>query len=115
MMSIFATEFEALQDSILFRSYHQDVGGSCRCGKNPASFRCAGLESFFQGHLCFRSCIVEAHTSLPFHRIDQWNATHFQATSLHSLRYILHLRPPREFCHNVNPTKTLPPNNMLVH
>jgi hypothetical protein len=114
-MSIFATEFEALQDSILFRSYHQDVGGSCRCGKNPASFRCAGLESCFQGHLCCRSCIVEAHTSLPFHRIEQWNGTHFQATSLQSLGYILHLGHAGELCHNVNHRKTLPRKMVVVH
>ena len=115
MMSIFATEFQALQDSILLKSYHQNVGGSCRCGKNPASFRCAGLEYCFQGHLCCRSCIVKAHAALPFHRIEQWNGTHFQRTSLDSLGYVLHLGHAGELCPNVNHRKASPRKMVVVH
>ena len=114
MMSIFAANFQALQDSILLKSYHQDVGGSCRCG-NTASFRCAGLEYCFQGHLYCRSCIVKAHVALPFHRIEQWNGTHFQAISLNSLGYILHLCHSGELCPNVTHGQTLPRKMVVVH
>ena len=115
MMSVFAAEFQALQDSILLKSYHRDVGGSCRCGESPASFRCAGLEYCFQGHLSCRSCIVKAHAALPFHRIEQWNGTHFQATSLNSLGYLLHLCHAGELCPNVTRGQTLPRKMVVVH
>lgn len=115
MMSIFATEFQALQDSILLKSYHPNVGGLCRCGKNPASFRCAGLEYCFQGHLYCSSCIVKTHAALPFHRIEQWNGTHFKATSLNSLGYMLHLCHAGEPCPNVNHRKSLPRKMVVVH
>jgi hypothetical protein len=115
MMSIFATEFQALQDSILLKTYHQNVGELCRCGKNPALFRCAGLESCFQGHLRCQSCIVKAHAALPFHRIEQWNGTHFQGTSLDSLGYILHLCHGNELCPNVNHRKTTLRKMVVVH
>jgi len=115
MMSVFAAEFQALQDSILFKSYHWDVGGSCQCLKSPASFRCAGLEYCFQGHLCCQSCIVKAHATLPFHRIEQWNGAHFQATSLDSLGYILHLGHAGELCPNVTHGQTLPRKMAVVH
>ena len=115
MMSIFATELQALQDSILLKSYHQNVGGPCRCGKNSASFRCAGLEYCFQGHLYCQSCIVKAHAALPFHRIEQWNGTHFQGTSLNSLGYVLHLGHAGELCPNVDHRKTLPRRMVVVH
>ena len=114
MMSIFAAEFQALQDSILLKSYHQDVGRPCRCG-NPTSFRCAGLEYCFQGHLYCRTCIVKAHAALPFHRIEHWNGTHFQAASLDSLGYILHLCHAGELCPNVAHGRTLPRKIVVIH
>jgi hypothetical protein len=112
MMSIFAAEFQVLQDSILRKSYHPNVLGPCRCGKKPALFRCTGLESCFQGHLYCQSCIVTAHAALPFHRIEQWNGTHFQATSLNSLGYVLHLCHAGGLCPNVN--RKTPPRQMVV-
>jgi len=115
MMLIFATELQALQDSILLKSYHQNVEGSCRCGKNPASFRCAGLEYCFQGHLCCQSCIVKAHTALLFHCIEQWDGSHFQGTSLNSFGYILHLGHAGELCPNINHRKTPPQKMVVVH
>jgi hypothetical protein len=114
-MSTFAKHFETLQDSILLKCYHPNVGGLCPCGKNPALFRCAGHEYCFQGNLRCQPCVVRDHMSLPFHRIEKWTGTHFTATSLQSLGYILHLGHSGERCPNVNQKKANSRPMVIVH
>ena len=116
-MSIFANEFESLQDSILLKSYHSKVGEMCSCGRNAALFRCAGHEYCFQGDLCCQSCTIQVHTkpSLPFHRIEKWTGTHFTSTSLQAIGYILHLGHSGKHCPNVNHHKAHPRPMTIMH
>lgn len=107
-MATFAKHFDTLQNSILLKSYHRDVGGMCQCGKNVALFRCTGQEYCFQGRLRCQSCIVRDHMSLPFHRIEKWTGTYFMGTSLKSLGYILHLGHSGEPCPNVDHNRAQP-------
>lgn len=106
MMTAFAKEFYALQESILLKSYHPNVESKCQCGKGTASFRCAGHDSCFQAHPLCQTCIVRVHTALPFHRIERWNGTHFQATSLDTVGYVLHLGHAGQSCPNVDRNKS---------
>ncbi|KIN95435.1 hypothetical protein M404DRAFT_165956, partial [Pisolithus tinctorius Marx 270] len=36
-------------------------------------------------------CAVEAHQNLPFHKVQKWNGTHYQATSLMELGFLWHI------------------------
>jgi len=115
-MSNFTNELDDLQDSILLKSYHSNVGGMCSCGRSTALFRCAGQEYCFQGHLYCQSCIVQVHApSLPFHRIERWTGTHFTSTSLQALGYILHLGHNGKHCPNVDHRKAHPRPMTIVH
>ncbi|KAG2050554.1 hypothetical protein BDR06DRAFT_848308, partial [Suillus hirtellus] len=42
-------------------------------------------------HSWCHACILTAHQSLPFHKIQQWNGKCFCDTSLTQLSYIWHL------------------------
>ena len=113
-MAAFSSNFSILQESILLKSYHKDIGSNCRCGDNPALFRCAGLESCFSGRLHCGSCIVQQHKWLPFHRIEQWNGKTFIGHSLKELGYLLYLGHCGEKCVNLSET-TLPLPMVIIH
>jgi hypothetical protein len=115
MMGIFANEFEALQESILLKSYHPNVGRKCQCGKSTAVFRCTGHDHCFQADPLCQICIVRVHTALPFHRIEEWNGTHFKATSLDTLGYVLHLGHAGQSCPNVDHSKSHLRQMVIVH
>ena len=53
--------------------------------------------------------------SLPFHRIEKWTGTHFTATSLKSLGYILHLGHSGEQCPNINQNKANSRPMVIMH
>ncbi|KAI6010015.1 hypothetical protein EDC04DRAFT_2581306 [Pisolithus marmoratus] len=36
-------------------------------------------------------CAVKAHRSLPFHKVQRWNGTHYQPTSLMELGFLWHI------------------------
>jgi hypothetical protein len=111
-MAMFSSEFLVLQESILLKSYHKDVGSTCRCGSNPALFRCAGQEYCFGGRLQCGACIVQQHKWLPFHRIEKWDGKTFVAHSLKELGYVLYLGHCGEKC--VNLSETTPPRPMVI-
>jgi hypothetical protein len=113
-MGAFSSHFLILQESILLKSYHKDVGSNCRCGDNPALFRCAGHENCFSGRLQCGTCIVQQHTWLPFHRIERWNGKIFVEHSLKELGHILYLGHYGEKCANLSAT-TLPRPMVVVH
>ena len=104
-MATFAKDLDTLQNSILLKSYHPDVGGMCSCGKNTALFRCAGQEYCFQGCLRCQSCTVRDHRHLPFHQIEKWTGAYFMKTSLKLLGYILHLGHRGAPCPNATHNK----------
>jgi hypothetical protein len=61
---------------------------ACHCGNKENLIQC--LDCFSTNILC-RSCCLDVHMSLPFHRINRWNGRFFIRSSLHAQGYIMHL------------------------
>lgn len=114
MMEKFSKHFPDLQKSVLYNAHHRGLGNPCDCGSSEAIFRCAGAEKCCDLPLQCKSCIVQAHQSLPFHRIEAWSGTHFLMSSLHALNYILHLGHYGKRCPNLS-TSTRPRPMTAVH
>jgi hypothetical protein len=114
MMEKFSKHFPDLQRSILYNAHHRGLGNPCECGSSEAIFRCTGAEKCCDLPLQCKSCIVQAHQSLPFHRIEAWSGTHFLMSSLHALNYILHLGHHAKRCPNLS-TSTRPRPMTAVH
>ena len=114
MMEKFSKHFPDLQRSILYNAHHRGLGNPCECGSSEAIFRCTGAEKCCDLPLQCKSCIVQAHQSLPFHRIEVWSGTHFLMSSLHALNYILHLGHHGKRCPNLS-TSTRPRPMTAVH
>ena len=114
IMATFSSEFPALQESILLKSYHSDVGNVCHCRSGPALFRCAGQEYCFGAKLFCQACFVLRHKFLPFHRAEQWNGNTFVDYSLEKLGYILYLGHNGEKCPNLSDI-TPPRRIVIVH
>jgi hypothetical protein len=111
-MATFSSEFPALQESILLKSYHSGVGDLCHCQRGPALFRCAGQEYCFGAKLLCQACTLLRHQWLPFHRTEQWNGNTFVDYSLEKLGYILYLGHDGEKCPNIS--ETTPPSRRMV-
>jgi len=58
------------------------------CGKQPQSkcYRC--LDCFTRSIYCKRCCLKD-HSKHPFHSIEEWTGTHFQATTLSKMGLVL--------------------------
>ena len=108
MMENFSKHFDDLQASILSNAYHRGLGRPCACGAAEAIFRCAGAEKCSDPPLQCKSCIVQSHQSLPFHRIEAWSGTHFIMSSLHALGFVLYLGHHGERCPNLSITHPRP-------
>jgi len=61
---------------------------ACRCGIKDNLIQC--IDCFSTNIFC-RTCCLDAHRSLPFHRINRWNGKFFTRSSLHAQGYIIHL------------------------
>ena len=48
------------------------------------------MDCFGQALLC-HSCVIKAHSSLPFHSIEKWTGEFFKKTSLNAEGFVLHL------------------------
>lgn len=114
MLATFSSEFIALQDSILLKSYHPDVGTICECGTGPALYRCVGQEFCFNGKLYCKACIRKNHAQLPFHCTKMWNGNNFVNCPLDTLDYILYLGHSGQQCPNLSQA-TCPHPMMIVH
>ena len=108
MMENFSKHFDALQASIFSNTHHCGLGLPCECGAAEAIFRCAGAEKCSDPPLQCKSCIVQSHRSLPFHRIEAWSGTHFIMSSLHALGFVLYLGHHGERCPNLSITHPRP-------
>jgi hypothetical protein len=60
----------------------------CSCGGDENLMQC--MDCFSSNILC-RICCLDAHKSLPFHRINRWNGKFFTRSSLHAQGYIMNL------------------------
>jgi len=108
MMENFSKHFNALQGSIFSNTHHRSLRLPCKCGAPEAIFRCAGAEKCHDPPLQCKFCIVQAHRSLPFHRIEAWSGTHFRTSSLHDLGFVLYLGHHSERCPNLSITHPRP-------
>ncbi|KAG2144695.1 uncharacterized protein EDB93DRAFT_1087402, partial [Suillus bovinus] len=64
-------------------------GGLCeRCQSHEGLFWCLTCSG---DHAWCRACILEAHKSLPFHKMQQWNGKCFGDTSLKQMGYLWHM------------------------
>ncbi|KAG1838554.1 hypothetical protein F4604DRAFT_1499765, partial [Suillus subluteus] len=58
---------------------------------------CQSTEGFFRCLTCSgehgwcRTCVLKAHQSLPFHKLQQWNGKFFKDTSFSELGYIWYM------------------------
>lgn len=114
MMAKFSEHLDDLQASILHNAHHRGLGNPCACSSTEAIFRCAGAEKCGDPPLQCKSCIVQAHRFLPFHRIEAWSGAHFLISSLQALDYVLHLGHHGERCPNLS-TNTRPRPMTAVH
>ncbi|KAI6034671.1 hypothetical protein BKA83DRAFT_4461027 [Pisolithus microcarpus] len=64
-------------------------GGICeQCCQAEGSIRCMSCTGV---HAWCGPCAVKAHRNLPFHKVQRWNGTHYQATSLMELGFLWHV------------------------
>ncbi|KIO06638.1 hypothetical protein M404DRAFT_110152, partial [Pisolithus tinctorius Marx 270] len=59
-----------------------------QCCQAEGSIRCM---SCIGAHAWCGPCAVKVHQNLPFHKVQRWNATHYQATSLMELGFLWHI------------------------
>jgi hypothetical protein len=84
MMKAFTEEKDNIQAAILSNEFQEGIGDPCSCGSDKAIFRCEE-DCFEIAPLQCQQCIVNQHTRLPFHRIQEWTGEYFKRTSLHIL------------------------------
>ncbi|KAG1818253.1 hypothetical protein EV424DRAFT_1324062 [Suillus variegatus] len=74
----------------------------CCCGLAAPRFRCR--DCFGTQMLC-HECILRSHTRNPLHRIDMWNDSFFQPTTLKKMGLHVQLgHTPGERCYNPHPS-----------
>ncbi|KAJ7780811.1 hypothetical protein DFH07DRAFT_865230 [Mycena maculata] len=73
------------------------------CGTADPTFRCSRQMCYGPGLFC-EKCIMEKHSVLPTHWVEEWNGSFFQRRSLHSLGLVMQLgHPPGYSCTNSTP------------
>ncbi|KAG1908791.1 uncharacterized protein F5891DRAFT_1124415 [Suillus fuscotomentosus] len=76
----------------------------CCCGLAAPSFRCCDC---FGTQMFCHECILRSHTWNPLHRIDMWNDSFFQPTSLKKMGLHVQLgHTPSEKCYNPHPSSS---------
>ncbi|KAI5998461.1 hypothetical protein EDC04DRAFT_2584920, partial [Pisolithus marmoratus] len=64
-------------------------GGICEeCSQAEGCIRCMSCTGI---HAWCGPCAVKAHKNLPFHKVQRWNGTHYEATSLMELGFLWHI------------------------
>ncbi|KAI6024926.1 hypothetical protein BKA83DRAFT_4124738 [Pisolithus microcarpus] len=64
-------------------------GGICeQCCEAEGSVQCMSCTGV---HAWCGPCTVKAHRNLPFHKVQRWNGTHYQPTSLMELGFLWHI------------------------
>ena len=84
-MKAFTEEMDNIQAAILSNEFQDGVGDPCSCGgSDKANFRCEE-DCFETAPLQCQQCIINLHTQLPFHHIQEWTGEYFKWMSLHDL------------------------------
>ncbi|KAI6011751.1 hypothetical protein BKA83DRAFT_4065577, partial [Pisolithus microcarpus] len=64
-------------------------GGICeQCCEAEGSVQCMSCTGV---HAWCGPCAVRAHRNLPFHKVQRWNGTHYEPTSLMELGFLWHI------------------------
>jgi hypothetical protein len=100
MMAIFATFLGAIQTAIFASYFHEDIGKMCSCGLDVVKYWCQ--DDCFNAPMLCKSCILDVHRHLPFHRLQQWQGTHFCRTSLLDLGGTIYLGHQGQRCPNLS-------------
>ena len=82
MMEEFSKYLGKLQATILYTETDDNVGQLCTCAKEAAVYCCVDCSLPYV--LC-HSCVIESHSSDPFHCIQKWNGSFFDCVSLFEL------------------------------
>ncbi|KAI6029515.1 hypothetical protein BKA83DRAFT_79192, partial [Pisolithus microcarpus] len=59
-----------------------------QCCEAEGSVQCMSCTGV---HAWCGPCAVKAHRNLPFHKVQRWNGTHYQPTSLMELGFLWHI------------------------
>ncbi|KAH8105040.1 hypothetical protein DFH11DRAFT_1518992 [Phellopilus nigrolimitatus] len=94
-----------LQDPAEQHSEHDDEPSRMRCAGNcgnemRSTFRCK--DCFHSTYLC-ASCMIERHTYVPLHRVEQWCETHWRRTSLAIVGLVVAFGHKGGLCPNPEP------------
>ncbi|KAK0471641.1 hypothetical protein IW261DRAFT_1344265 [Armillaria novae-zelandiae] len=80
---------EFLEEILRSESYEQTTHGDCdKCGLERGQHRCL---SCFDGQMLCRTCIIELHQAMPFHRVEGWTGSYFKKISLGDLGLVIQL------------------------
>ena len=72
---------------------------ACNCGITEDLIQ---YTNCFSTKILCRTCCLEAHKFLPFHRINRWDGNFFTWSSLHAQGYIMHLGHSGDPCPEFN-------------
>uniref|UniRef100_A0A0W0G9G7 CxC2-like cysteine cluster KDZ transposase-associated domain-containing protein n=1 Tax=Moniliophthora roreri TaxID=221103 RepID=A0A0W0G9G7_MONRR len=89
LMESFQENMDHIQAAYINQSYDERVHEMCPCSSgNLRLFRCTNC--WIKGVQCSQ-CIVEQHSGLPFHTIEHWNGSYFEAATLADLSVWVYL------------------------
>ncbi|KAK0211960.1 hypothetical protein IW262DRAFT_1301412 [Armillaria fumosa] len=80
---------EFLEEILRSESPEQTTYSDCdKCGLEQGQHRCL---SCFDGRMLCRTCIIELHQAMPFHRVEGWTGSYFKKISLGDLGLVIQL------------------------
>ena len=100
MMAIFAACLRALQSAIFASYHHEDIGKNCHCGLDGVKYWCR--DDCFNAPMLCKTCILDTHRHLPFHRLQEWQGTHFSITTFLELGGTVFLGHQGQRCPNLS-------------
>ncbi|OJA21364.1 hypothetical protein AZE42_13608, partial [Rhizopogon vesiculosus] len=97
-------EHQAFLDETLHLEGHGSPGSPCCCGAATPLFRC---HDCFGTQMFCHECMLNSHTYNPLHRIDMWNGSFFQCTTLKQMGLCVQLgHHPGKKCYNPQPSSS---------
>lgn len=106
----FLPYLDKIQQLLIAEATEVNAGGTCSsCGvKGSAKYRCR--ECFNTSAVCSK-CIIKRHQLQPFHQIERWTGTHFDAHTLHDLGLVINFGHDGARC----PASFQPKSLVVVH
>jgi hypothetical protein len=88
---------------MLAKEYDASVGSLCDCGVDGRTRTCRCMDCF-QSPVTCEQCFIQAHTTQPYHWVEQWNGSFFVRRDISALGHIVHLGHHGHACHNHSST-----------